>query len=337
MAPPAQQPVSSPNEPQPYVHNGWRQVVHGQWTRETTGGETGISYNQNVRDGHTELTTSLTFSTSLSTTELIQRVRNAWLVCHASHPEVAIQLSTGTEIPQIMTFDTLQSEADAEAWLQETLHVVTDQQAPDVARMTYSRRLPTKGKRSMLYLVTAGAAYPEYPNRHCFVWNFGHTMADAYSVVLFNNYLLRTLTQVPGDRNLAVSELDYSGLASRLPVTPITPYEQEHQPTREQREEAIAGAISQAELYSSKVLNPDHFNQQLKLMETSYVDGQVDSNVPRTGRCLACPRHLLHQTSIRGRRIQSPPHGPSRTKTQHHIRRRSGHGARHKADVRQGP
>lgn len=260
MAPPAQQPVSSPNQPQPYVHNGWRQFAHGQWTRETTGGETGISYNQNVRDGHTELTTTLPFSTSLSTPELVQRVRNAWLVCHATHPEVAIQLSTGTEIPQIMTFDTLQSEADAEAWLQETLHVVTDQHASEVARMTYSRRLPTKGKRSMLYLITAGAAYPEYPNRHCFVWNFGHTMADAYSVVLFNNYLLRTLTQVPGDRNLAVSELDYSGLASRLPVTPITPYEQEHQPTREQREEAIAGAIAQAELYSSKVLNPDHLN-----------------------------------------------------------------------------
>lgn len=237
----------------PYTQ--WRQV-DGRWTRECTGVETGVSYNQNVRDGHTELTFNVPFSTSLATPELIQRVRNAWLVCHATHPEVAIQVSTGPEIPQTMTFKALQSEADAEAWLQESLRVVTDQHATDVARMTYNRRLPTKGKRNMLYLVTSGAADPEHPDQHCFVWNTSHTLTDIFSVVYFYNYLLHTVTQVPGDRNLAASELDYSDIATRLPVTPITLYEQQHQPTREDREQAIAGAIAQAELYSSKVPQP---------------------------------------------------------------------------------
>lgn len=235
---------------QPYTQ--WRQV-DGRWTRECTGGETGVSYNQNVRDGHTELTFNVPFSTSTSTPELIQRVRNAWLVCHATHPEVAIKVSTGAEIPQTMSFQALRSEEDAEAWLQESLRVVTDQHAVDVARMTYNRRLPTKGKRNMLYLVTAGAADPEHPDQHCLVWNTSHTLTDIFSVVYFYNYLLAAVTQVPGDRNLAVSELDYSDLATRLPVTPITPYEETYKPTREDKEQAIAGALAQAKLYSSKV------------------------------------------------------------------------------------
>ncbi|KAL4918416.1 hypothetical protein BDW62DRAFT_210487 [Aspergillus aurantiobrunneus] len=254
MAPPAQQqPTSTNREKKPYVDGAWRQVGHGRWTRECAGGEKAVSYNQNVRDGHTELTIDVPFSTSLSTPELIQRVRNAWLVCHCTHPEVAIQVSTGTELPQRMLFEALQSEADAAAWLRESLHIVTDQNAQDVVRMTYNRRLQTNGKRNMLYLVTAGAADPEHPDRHWFVWNFSHTLADIYSIVRFYNYLFKTITHVPGDRDMAVAELDYSGLHERLPVTPITPYEDEHKPTRAQREQAVAGAIEQAELHAFRM------------------------------------------------------------------------------------
>ncbi|KAL3471478.1 hypothetical protein BJX99DRAFT_250414 [Aspergillus californicus] len=235
------------------TQGGWQRTAHGRWMRECTGGENGVSYNQNVRDGHTELTIEVAFTASISTPQLIQRVRNAWLLAHATHPEVAIQVSTGTELPQEMTFEALQSESDAAHWLQETLRVVNDQTAQDVARMTYSRRLLTKGKRNMLYLVTAGAAHPGHPDRHSLVRNLSHTLADVYSVVQFYNYFLETITLVPGDRDVTVGELDYSGVFDRLPATPMTPYEAQYKPTNDQKEHAIAGAISQAELYADKM------------------------------------------------------------------------------------
>ncbi|KAL4773321.1 hypothetical protein BDW60DRAFT_215742 [Aspergillus nidulans var. acristatus] len=230
----------------------WRRIENG-WTRECAATESGVSYNQNVRDGHTELTVELPFTTNLSTAELILRVRNAWLLCHATRPEIAIQISTGTELPQRLVFEPLRSPTEAAAWLNETFRVVSDADARDVARMTYSRRLPTKGKRNMLYLVTAGAASAENPERHCLVWNFSHVLADIYSVVQFFNHFFRTVTEVAGDRDLDVRELDYSRLETRLPLTPMTPYEERYQPTKEQKERAIDGALAQTELYTSKM------------------------------------------------------------------------------------
>ncbi|KAL6233919.1 hypothetical protein BDW75DRAFT_231550 [Aspergillus navahoensis] len=230
----------------------WRKIENG-WTRECAAGESGTSYNQNVRDGHTELTIELPFTTNLSTPELIQRVRNAWMLCHSTRPEIAIQISTGTELPQRLVFEPLRTPAEAASWLNETFRVVADRNARDVARMTYSRRLPTKGKRNMLYLVTAGAADAEHPERHCLVWNFSHVMADIYSVVQFFNHFFRTITEVTGDRDLDVRELDYSDLEIRLPVTPVTPYEERYRPTAEQKARAIRGAVAQAELYAEKM------------------------------------------------------------------------------------
>ncbi|KAL4950889.1 hypothetical protein BDW69DRAFT_201865 [Aspergillus filifer] len=259
MVPPAQhqqRPLKVANNvKQPYNHGGWHEDSPGLWSRGCAAGETGVSYNQNVRDGHTELTLHVDFSTTIPTNELIQRVRNTWLLCHATHPEVAIQVSTGTELPQRMSFETLKSESDAADWLKETFHVVSNQSAGDVTRMTYSRRLPTKGKRTMLYLVTKGAAYPDQPEKHCLVWNISHTLADIYSVVQWFNYVLTTITEIPGDRDLTVSELDYSspGLYDRLPVTPMTPYEDQYKPTAEQKQTAIDGAVAQGELYAQKM------------------------------------------------------------------------------------
>ncbi|KAL4977139.1 hypothetical protein BDW66DRAFT_159170 [Aspergillus desertorum] len=199
------------------------------WARECAATESGVSFNQNIRDGHTELTVELPFTTNLSRAELIQRVRNAWLRCHSTHPEIAIQISTGTELPQRLVFEPLRSPAEAAAWLNETFRVVSDRNARDVARMTYSRRLPTKGKRDML-----------------------HVLADIYSVVQFFNHFFRTVTEVAGDRDLEVRELDYSRLESRLPVTPVTPYEERYRPTREQKGWAIRGALAQTELYAAR-------------------------------------------------------------------------------------
>ncbi|KAL4872504.1 hypothetical protein BDV12DRAFT_193223 [Aspergillus spectabilis] len=249
MAPLAQQqipPVNSTASP------SWRKA-NGYWTRECAGGEQAVSYNQNIRDGHTELTVELPFSINISTTELIQRVRNAWLVSHSMYPEIAIQISTDTELPQMMKYEALETEADAASWLQETFHLVTDQTACDVASMTYSRRLPTKGKRNMLYLVTAPAANPENPTSHCLVRNMSHVLADAYSIVQFFNFFFSTVTKVPGDCDFTFSDLDYSNVLGRLPVTPVTPYQEQYKPTNQQKQQAINNALSQAELYASKM------------------------------------------------------------------------------------
>ncbi|KAL4903336.1 hypothetical protein BDW74DRAFT_186027 [Aspergillus multicolor] len=234
------------------TQTSWRQIGHA-WIRNCTDSESSISYNQNVRDGHTELTVEVPFSCTLPTTQVIQRVRNAWLHSHTTHPEIAIQISTGTGLPQKLVFETLRTKHDVEAWLDETLAVVSDTAAQDIARMTYSRRLPTKGKRNMLYLVTAGAADPRYPDRHCLVWNFSHVLADIYSVVQFFNHFFKTVTNVPGDRDLGVDELDYSEIEGRLPLSPTTPYEERYRPSRQEKGEAHRGALAQAELYTKKM------------------------------------------------------------------------------------
>lgn len=169
------------------------------------------------------------------------------------YPEIAIQLSTGTELPQMMKYEKLQSDADATEWLQETLHVITDRSARDVVNMTYSRRLPTKGKRNMLYLVIAPVADRENPAHHSLVWNLSHALSDAYSIVQFLNYFFKTATEVFGDRDMTINQIDYSGLFGRLPVSPVTPYETQYKPTREQRQQALDDAVYQAELYGSKV------------------------------------------------------------------------------------
>ncbi|KAL4887696.1 hypothetical protein BJY04DRAFT_212724 [Aspergillus karnatakaensis] len=255
MAPLAQQippPVTTVDTVHSPVNPSWRKA-NGYWTRECAGGEQAISYNQNMRDGHTELTVEVPFSANISTPELIQRVRNAWLVSHSMYPEIAVQLSTRTELPQMMKYEPLRTEADAASWLQETLHLVTDKPARDVASMTYSRRLPTRGKRNMLYLVTAPAADPKNPTHHCLVRNMSHVLADAYSIVQFYNFFFQTLTHVPGDRNLTVHDLDYSTVLGRLPVTPVTPYEDQYRPTAQHKQDAITTALGQTELYTSKM------------------------------------------------------------------------------------
>ncbi|KHN93738.1 Alcohol acetyltransferase [Metarhizium album ARSEF 1941] len=233
--------------------SGWLPLSDASWTRECIGGEQSASYNQNVGDGHTELTIEVPFSSSFSTSELIQRVRNAWLVCHSTHPHIAGQLSTGTEIPQMMKYEALRSEQDAHAWLRETLHVVTGQTAHDVARSTYSRRLQTKGKRSMLYLVTAPWADPEDANRHCLVWNLSHVLADASSIPQLFNQLLSHVMRVPGDVDATVGEINYSRVLERLPISPVTAYEAQYRPTPEEKERAIQEAVAQAELYAAKL------------------------------------------------------------------------------------
>lgn len=231
----------------------WKQIHQGCWTRACSAGETAVSYNQNVRDGHTELSMHVPFDINLSTQELVQRFRNAWLVSHSRFPEIAVQLSTGTELPQMMKYEVLRSDAEAAEWLKETLHVVTDQTAADVCSMTYNRRMPTKGKRNMMYLITGPKADPENPTRHSMVWNFSHAVADVFSIIRFINHFLHTVTHVAGDRDYSVTQIDYSGVLVRLPVSPLTPYQEQYKPNKEQIQRALDDAVRQGELYTNKV------------------------------------------------------------------------------------
>ncbi|CAG8359521.1 unnamed protein product [Penicillium salamii] len=255
MAPTVQQPTTYiPDAEIPRIDGGtWKRTQQGTWTRPCSGGETGVSYNQNVRDGHTELTIQVPFNINLSTRELVQRFRNAWLVSHSRTPEIAVQLSTGTELPQMMKYEVLHSDAEAAAWMQETFHVVTDQNAADVVNMTYNRRMPTKGKRNMMYLVTGPHADPQNPTQHTLVWNLSHAVADVYSIVQFLNHFFKTVTQVAGDRDYSVSQIDYSGVVGRLPISPLTPYQEQYKPNQEQIQQAIADAARQGDMYNSKM------------------------------------------------------------------------------------
>ncbi|ATY64294.1 hypothetical protein A9K55_004921 [Cordyceps militaris] len=234
----------------------WRETSAGTWSRECLGEEQTASYMQNVRDGHTELTIEVPFTSSIaSASELITRARNAWLVCHSRFPQGAAEISTGTALPQLLTYRLLRSDDEAAAWLRDTFVVVTDRTAGEVARHTYSRRLATKGKRSMLFLVVDASSSAE----HALVWNVSHVVSDAFSIPIFMNEILDQMTKVPGDGLLSVADIDYAGVVQRLPIHPSVLYEAQYRPSAEQRAQAIAEILAQEDLYAS------HVGQSIKM------------------------------------------------------------------------
>lgn len=230
----------------------WRELGDGAWSRDCIGEEQTASYKQNINDGHTELTVEAPFSSNInSRDELIQRVKNAWVLCHSRLPECATEISTGTELPQILTYTKLKSDQDSADWQHETFRVVIGQSVEDVARLTYNRRLPTKGKRSMLYLVID----PKAPitRRHALIYNVSHVVSDAFSIPAFFSTMFWYMTQVPGDSQIPVRRIDYAGVVGRLPIHPSHLYEAKFAPTLEDKEQAISEVLAQEELYASHV------------------------------------------------------------------------------------
>lgn len=234
----------------------WNKIADGVWSRECIGEEQAASYCQNIRDGHTELTVETQFTSNIgSEEELIQRVKNAWLACHSRMPECATEISTGTEIPQIATYRTLQSDQDAAEWLQDTFRVVKGKSTEEVARFTYSRRLTTKGKRGMMFLVIDPNAIPN--RRYTLIYNVSHAVSDSFSIPKLFNEMFRQMTLVSGNSPLPASEIDYTGVVDRLAVHPSHLYEANFQPTEEERKQAIADVLAQEELVRSHV-SPEH-------------------------------------------------------------------------------
>ncbi|KAM3564586.1 hypothetical protein MY1884_000654 [Beauveria asiatica] len=238
----------------------WHETTVGTWSRVCLGEEQTASYMQNIRDGHTELTIQVAFTCNIpSVPELIKRARNAWLVCHSRFPQGAIEISTGTELPQTLTYPMLRSDHDAAVWMQDTFVVVSDQSSGEVAKHTYSRRLTTKGKRSMLYLVID----PSATGRHALVWNVSHVVADAFSIPVFMNEIFDQMTKVPGDVLLSVKHVDFSAVVDRLPIHPAVLYEARYRPNAEQREQAMADILAQEHLYES------HIGESIKMYPRS--------------------------------------------------------------------
>lgn len=228
----------------------WIEVSPHVYQRPCVGQEHSASFNQNVADGHTELTIALNFSTSMSAEELVKRARAAWTSCRTLHPEIAVELSTDLSIPQLMTYRILPDGAAMQAWMDETFVVVEDRAFDDVQAMTYNRRLTTRGKQSMMYLVLdsrSGKAAESHD--HCIIWNVSHAVTDAYSIVQFiNTFLDETVKGAQAIDGAALAEI-----AQHLPISPLVPYQALYRPTESDKQRSLDEARAQLTLYKDRL------------------------------------------------------------------------------------
>ncbi|PNP48551.1 hypothetical protein TGAMA5MH_00445 [Trichoderma gamsii] len=185
----------------------------------------------------------VTFDTKNAEAELVERVRNAWLNCHASMPHVAVAISESnhaTEVSEVssMTYSMLLSEADAQEWLQDTFSVVRDQSAADLQHALCQKPLATRGRRSKLYLVTAPKADPSNVSHYAPLWHSSHVIIDAFSRQQVFDQLFRRIVASPSGK-LSINSLDYSNVFDRLPVPIASAYEAQLKPTEEQQQQRL--------------------------------------------------------------------------------------------------
>ena len=229
----------------------WTQTTPGVYERICIGQEHSASYNQNMMDGHTELSIYMQFHSSIHHSQLVQRGRNAWLLNRLYHPEIALELSTDLRVPQTMIFRAFQTNQDAQQWLDETLVVLYDRDLDQVNQMTYNRRLPTRGKQAMFYLLidTTGK------KQHSVIYNVSHAVVDVYSIVALLRNMLTQMVTCKETNDLDVTSLAYDQKEAirRLPVSPIVSYEEKYKPTRADREKSLSEARAQIELMQTKM------------------------------------------------------------------------------------
>lgn len=235
------------------THDGmrWSEVEKDVYERPCTGQEHSASFNQNVADGHTELSLLTCFSTSIPADQLAECFRLAWIASRINHPEIAIELSTDRRTPQMMTYRILRSDDELERWLASTLVICSPTaDRENILSMTYDRRLPTRGKQSMMYFVPSARDTPNDP--HCFIWNVSHAICDAFSIVSFiNSFMHELVLAVPGKPARLSDQPEFA--LQRLPASLVHTYLEKFRPSIEDTEESIAIAREQAKLYSQKV------------------------------------------------------------------------------------
>lgn len=237
------------------------------YSRPCFGQEGSASFNQNVADGHTELSMCLPFDIrGLTATDLASISRQAWRAIRSIRPECAVKLSMGTERPQTMTFRDYHELGGAheEAWLQDTFRVeqaTKDRTWWDVAKETYRSKLDTQGKRSRMILVLAPqeplttARSDEYDedlelSSHCLIWHVSHAVTDGFSFNVFLNTYLQLIVDGVRPSSNTLGGLD---LMKRLPDSVLPAYVRRYQPSKADQEKALAEAEAQLSLYEAKM------------------------------------------------------------------------------------
>ncbi|KAK1244243.1 hypothetical protein MKX08_002381 [Trichoderma sp. CBMAI-0020] len=194
--------------------------------------------------------------------ELLERVRNAWLSCHASMPHVAVFIldsNHAAEVSEVssMTYTVLRSEADAQEWLQDTFGVVRDRSAADLQHDLCQKPLATRGRRSKLYLVAAPDTEPENASHYALLWHSSHVMIDAFSRQQVFDQIFKKIAEGPSGK-LSIGSLDCSHVFDRLPVPIASAYEAQLKPTEEQRQQGLKEVLVSSQLARSKMPETIH-------------------------------------------------------------------------------
>lgn len=232
----------------------WKEVQPSVFQRPCTGQEHSASFNQNIADGHTELSLSVKFDINVKDQdELEERIKLAWRASRIRHPEIALELSTDMSTPQMMIYRLLEDEEQINKWIKDTLVICNKTQDCDkVTEMTYNRRLPTIGKQSMLYFIPANKQL-DSQSKHCVVWNVSHAITDAFSIIAFLNDLMEEVVLAkPGSGQNRFSNNPRYAL-ERLPASLVGTYLTKFQPSKEDEKESISSAREQVALYEKKV------------------------------------------------------------------------------------
>lgn len=232
----------------------WRQLDSSSWTRQCFAGEALLSVLEMAAEGTGQMPVFVTFSTNVAEAELVERVRNAWLSCHASMPNVAIAVSEPNDATAAssMIYTMLRSETDAQEWLQDTFDVVSHQSAADLQRALFQGPLTTRGRRSKLCLVLAPMADPANASHYALLWHNSHVVVDAFSRQQVFDQIFRKMAEGPSGK-LNVDSLDYSNVHDRLPVPIASAYEAQVKPTEEQRRQGLKELLASSQVARSKV------------------------------------------------------------------------------------
>lgn len=259
--------------PQQFDPYEWQQSSPGVWTRTCIGQEASATFNENIADGHTELSmwcqfrihqpsTSSIAGTQMELEELVARVRQAWIQTRYLRPELAVEMDRHADptIPQTFKYRVLQDRESLREWVEQTF-VVKRLGEPGVDTLeqllhyTWNRPLPTKGKQSMLYLVLPRL---EDQRDRCaqLIWNVSHAVTDGGSVAEFYNVLLQRIVDAapsaPYDEIYIPSAFELDVLP-RLPRSVVSAYRQQYKPQTQDVVQANKVAETNMKLVSDKV------------------------------------------------------------------------------------
>lgn len=235
----------------------WRQLDSSSWTRQCFSAESFFSLFEVVADGTGQMPVFVTFDTTIAEEKLVERVRNAWLGCHASIPHVAVAISDPKHEAKVsevssMTYTMLCSDADAQEWLQDTFSVVRDTSADDLQQDLCQKPLATRGRRSKLYLVVVPKISSENASDYALLWHSSHIVIDAFSRQQLFDQIFRKIVEGPGGK-LSIDGLGYSNVFDRLPIPIASAYEAQLKPTEEQRQQGLKEILASSQVARSKV------------------------------------------------------------------------------------